>query len=102
MGIKQLKLMVMFSVFLAGVLVLSVAARADIEEMKKYKEAFPGAKVKCIDCHVDQIPKKEDGAHEWNDYGKAVLAQAKKEAVQDAEPTADTYAHMGKIEDFKK
>lgn len=99
---QQLKVTIILLTVLAGGMAFSVPARANVEEMKKYKEAFPGASVKCIDCHVDKIPKKDDGAHEWNAYGKAVLAQAGKEAVKEVEPTTDTYTHVGKIEDFKK
>ena len=100
--IKNLRSMVIFSGVAIGVLVFSVAAQADIKEVKKYKEAFPEAKVKCIDCHVSKLPKKDDGQHEWNDYGKAVLAEAQKEAAQKVETTAETYKQAGKIEDFQK
>jgi hypothetical protein len=69
------------------------------------------------------LPKKDDGQHENNDYGKAVIAEAQKEdaaatvkeeakeaaneaAKESAEKefkiTADTYKKVGKIEDFKK
>lgn len=74
-----------------------VIAHADIKQIKAYKEAFPESKPKCIECHVDEKPKKDDGAHEANDYGKAVVAAAGAE-----EPTADAYKTVGKIEDFKK
>ncbi len=76
--------------FLAGI----VPAQADIKEIKKYKEAFPESKPKCVECHLQEKPKKDDGQHEMNDYGKAVLEKAK-------ETTADTYKELGKIEDFK-
>ncbi|MBF0121843.1 MAG: hypothetical protein HQL21_00365 [Candidatus Omnitrophica bacterium] len=87
---------------LSGVLLFSVPARADIKEIKKYKEAFPETKPKCIECHVAALPKKDDGQHENNDYGKAVLAEAQKEEAKEAEPTVETYKKVGKIEEFKK
>ncbi len=85
---------------LAGFILWTVPAHADMAQIKAYKETYPDAKPKCIDCHVDKMPKKEDGAHDPNDYGKAVI-----KAAQDAKldkPTADTYKQAGKIEDFKK
>lgn len=80
-------------IFLVGVL----PAKADLKQIKAYKEAFADAKPKCIECHLDEKPKKEDGQHEANDYGKAVVKAAGAE-----KPTADTYKTVGKIEDFKK
>lgn len=68
-------------------------ASADIKQLKIYKEAFPDAKLKCASCHVDEKPKKDDGAHELNDYGKKVVETAK-------EPTADTYKTVGAVENF--
>lgn len=73
-------------------------AHADITQIKAYKEVFPEAKPKCIECHVDAMPKKADGQHDPNDYGKAVVAAAEK----DAKPTAETYKKVGAIENFKK
>lgn len=87
----------------AAVLALMVTsvAQADMKEMKIYKEAYPDAKVKCVDCHKDAMPKKDDGKHDMNAYGEAVMAEAKKEATAEAKPTVDTYKKVGKIEDFK-
>ena len=47
---------------------------ANLGVVKAYKEAFPGEKPKCSCCHVDKAPKKEEGKHEFNDYGKKVFA----------------------------
>ena len=113
MSIKSMKLMVLFLIVTVGVVFLSATAQADIKQIKAYKEAFPEAKLKCIDCHVTALPKKEDGQHENNDYGKAVLVEAQKEAAkveaakeeaaeEEVKPTADTYKTVGKIEEFKK
>ncbi len=80
---------------LTGFLLTAVLAHANLKETKKYKEAFPETKPKCINCHMDEKPKKDDGQHDPNDYGKAVIKAA-------SEPTVDTYKQVGKIEDFKK
>ncbi len=75
------------------------SAQADMKEMNFYKEAFPGAKIKCGDCHVNALPKKEDGKHELNAYGKAAMDEAAKTG---AKVMADTFKKVGKVEDFKK
>jgi glutamyl-tRNA reductase len=67
-------------------------AHAGLDQIKAYKEAYPDSKPKCIDCHVDKIPKKDDGAHELNEYGKAVVKAAGTD-----KPTADTYKKAGPI-----
>jgi hypothetical protein len=86
-----------------GLVLWIVPAQANMKEMKIYKEAYPDAKIKCIDCHVDAMPKKDDGKHEMNAYGKAVTAESQKAgAKSDVIPTVDTYKKVGKIEDFKK
>jgi len=82
---------------LAGFIISSVPAYANFPQIKAYKDTYTDAKPKCIDCHVDKMPKKDDGAHELNDYGKAVV-----KAAGTAKPTAETYKTVGKIEDFKK
>jgi hypothetical protein len=86
---------IMFFV-LTGFIFWAVSAHADFTQIKAYKEAYPDAAPKCIDCHVDKMPKK-DGPHDANDYGKAVVKAAGAE-----KPTADSYKKVGKIEDFKK
>ncbi len=66
---------------------------ADVKQVKLYKAAFPGSQPKCIFCHIDKLPKKDDGMHEPNAYGKKI-----KEA---AEITAQTYKEVGTFEDFE-
>lgn len=63
--------------------------QADPKQIKVYKEAFPDESPKCIMCHASKMPKKDDGQHELNDYGKKVKAE-------NAEPTAETYTKVGK------
>ena len=89
---------IIFSILVAGAFILlSLPAQASLTQMKAYKEAFPDAKVKCIDCHTDEHPKKDDGQHEVNDYGKAVV-----KAAGSQKPTADNYKSVGTVEDFAK
>lgn len=96
---KTINQFVIFGVLLA-VMFWAIPAKADLKQIKAYKEAFPDAKPKCMGCHVDEKPKKEDGQHEANDYGKAVLKAAQD--AKEEKPTADTYKKVGPIESFKK
>lgn len=79
-----------------GLLVLAYCSvgQAGIPMIKAYKEAYPGAKLKCIDCHLSEKPKK-DSDHELNGYGKKVMALAEK-------PTAEDFKKAGSVEDFEK
>jgi hypothetical protein len=80
--------------FIGLALVLGMAtAQANMKEMKVYKEAFPGATIKCIDCHAVAMPKKDAGKHELNAYGKTVVK---------SEMTVDMFKKLGTVEDFKK
>ena len=85
---------------LSGFICWAVTAQANMTQIKAYKETYSDAKPKCIDCHADKMPKKADGAHDPNDYGKAVI-EAAKAAKLDV-PSADTYKTVGTIEDFAK
>lgn len=66
----------------------AVPAWANPKQIKAYKEAYPGTKPKCVNCHADEKPKKDDGLHNPNEYGKKVLAL-------NATPDADTYKKAG-------
>src|SRR3989338_3003249 len=78
-----------FAFVLAG----NTPAMANVEQVKLYKAAYPDSKPKCTFCHIDKLPKKDDGMHEPNAYGKKV-----REA---AEITADTYKQVGTSEYFE-
>ncbi len=91
---------IVLSLFVLAVMVIGNSARADLKQIKAYKEAFPESKPKCIDCHTTEKPKKDDGEHDPNDYGKAIVA-ASTEAGNE-EPTAETYQKVGQIENFGK
>jgi hypothetical protein len=75
----------LFSFSLAG------SAFANLDQVKLYQSVFGGDKPKCLTCHVDKIPKKADGQHEWNDYGKKL--KAAKETL-----SAEVYKKVGKNE----
>lgn len=87
---------------LLGFVLWTIPAQANLKEIKKYKEAYPEAKPVCINCHAADKPKKEDGQHDMNDYGKAVLkAAGEPKAAAAVETTVETYQKVGKIKDFK-
>lgn len=89
--LKKLGLILGFGLVFA--VVGNTIAMADVDQIKLYKAAYPDAKPKCIFCHVDKLPKKDEGMHEPNAYGKKV-----REA---AEITAETYKEVGTFEDFE-
>jgi len=80
---------------LTGFICWVVPAQADLAQIKAYKETYPDAKPKCINCHVSEHPKKDDGQHDPNDYGKSVIKAAKAAGLD--KPTADTYKTVGPI-----
>ena len=80
---------------LAGFILWAIPAHADMAQIKAYKETYPDAKPKCINCHTDEHPKKDDGAHENNAYGASVVKAAKAAGLD--KPTADTYKTVGPI-----
>ncbi len=84
----------MFIVFAAFIL-WTIPAHADMAQIKAYKEAYPDSTPKCINCHVDKMPKKDDGAHEGNDYGNAIVKAAKAKGLE--KPDASTYKAQGPI-----
>lgn len=91
---RSIKYLIATSIAL-GFTLSSNETQANIKQAKIYKEAFDGSKPKCIDCHVSDKPKKDDGQHDLNEYGKALM-----EVAADEEITADTYKKLGSIEDF--
>ncbi len=72
MGVMKKVLWVVVGLFLvAG---LSSPVHANVKQIKAYKEAYADTKPKCIHCHTLEKPKKEDGEHDLNEYGKKVKA----------------------------
>jgi hypothetical protein len=78
---------------LSGFIFWAASAQGDMQQIKNYKETYPDAKPKCINCHIDEHPKKADGQHDANDYGKAAVKAAKAAGLD--KPTADTYKTLG-------
>lgn len=68
-------------------------AEANVQQMKFYKEAHEGTKPNCLICHIDKLPKKDDGMHDLNAYGLKVKSASE-------EPTVETYKSVGSAEDF--
>lgn len=66
-------------------------ASATIDQQKLYKQVYPDAKPKCMDCHVDKTPKKGEGLHELNAYGK------KAKSIQE-QLDAESYRKAGRAE----
>jgi hypothetical protein len=81
--------LIIVCITLAGFMPLQ-SAYADKKQQKYYKRAFK-EKAKCIYCHVDTKPKKEDDMHDLNDYGKQALAIDKK-------PKKETYLQLGPVD----
>ena len=73
---------------------MSSSAWANVEQIKAYKAAHEGAKPKCIWCHALEKPKKEDGLHELNEYGKK--AKDLKETPDCKLTDAEIYGSIGK------
>lgn len=97
----NLKLRILaLSVLTLAVVAFSHPVQANPKIIKAYKEAYPDAKPKCIFCHVDAMPKKADGQHENNDYGKTIK-DAYEALGKDAEPTGEMFKNVGSKEDFE-
>lgn len=93
-AMNQLKRVgLIFGFVFAFVVAGNTLAMANVAQVKLYKAAYPDAKPKCIFCHIDKLPKKDEGMHEPSAYGKKV-----REA---AEITVDTYKQAGTYEDFE-
>ncbi len=106
MGVKNIR-SIIFSLVVLGTFVFSATTQADMIVYKAYKQAFTDSHPKCSTCHVDAMPKKADGQHEWNAYGLAIKNAAKGTGIADV-PTDDDInkfitilGKTGKAEDFK-
>ena len=62
-------------------LALGGVASATMDMQKKAKAAgFDAAN--CQYCHVDKLPKKDQGQHELNDAGKWLVAEKEKKGAK--------------------
>ena len=69
---------------------------ANLEMVKLYKNTFgTDDKPKCACCHTDKIPKKDEGKHDLNDYGKKLKAA---KPADKAMPDEETLKKVGKNE----
>ena len=76
MGKRGFGIAVVFLVW-CGWIALTSVSTADLEIQKQAKAA--GVDVKnCQTCHVDALPKKDEGKHELNDAGKWLVAEKAK------------------------
>lgn len=67
--------------FWCGWIALSGTSTATLEHQKQAKAA--GVDVKnCQYCHVDKLPKKDEGKHESNDVGKWLIAEKEKRGAK--------------------
>ena len=64
-----------------GWIALSGTSMATLDQQKQAKAA--GVAVKdCTFCHVDKLPKKDEGKHELNDVGKWLVAEKEKRGAK--------------------
>jgi hypothetical protein len=95
------KIVNIFLLCVVSALAWSARAQANIDTQKLYKKAFPGSKPKCLFCHVDKLPKKDEGAHDLNAYGLKVKGDNEEvtvEAIQAAgESPADAAQEAAEI-----
>ncbi|OGW97017.1 MAG: hypothetical protein A2Z81_06485 [Omnitrophica WOR_2 bacterium GWA2_45_18] len=81
---------------IAGVvLLLTIPAGANQKQIKFYKKAFSTKAPNCVVCHISKTPEKEEGKHEFNEYGLKIKKENDK-------PTLETYLKVGKPEEPKK
>jgi hypothetical protein len=64
-----------------GWVAFSSVSTADLEIQKQAKAAGVDAK-NCQYCHVDKLPKKDQGQHELNDVGKWLVAEKDKRGAK--------------------
>ena len=85
---------ILLSVSILALMIGATAVEANIDQTKLYKKVYPESKPKCTFCHLDKIPKKGEGEHEFNAYGQKVKAIAEV-------PTEETYKEAGSAEDVE-
>jgi hypothetical protein len=67
-----------------GWMAFSSVSTADLDIQKQAKAA--GVAVKdCTTCHVDKLPKKDPGKHDFNDAGKWLMSEKEKRGAKRAD-----------------
>lgn len=61
----------------------SINSFANVDLLKYYREVNPALKADCTYCHLDKLPKKEDGKHELNAYGLELKKQSESQIIKD-------------------
>jgi len=64
-----------------GWIAFSATSSATLDIQKQAKAAGIDAKT-CQYCHVDKLPKKDEGKHDHNDVGKWLIAQKDKRGAK--------------------
>ncbi len=100
-----------FLLFLIALTVLMfgipASSSANVDLLKYYREVNPALKADCTYCHLDKLPKKEDGKHELNAYGSELkkLLDGKKasELSKDELKTLsiELIKQLGRHDEFK-
>jgi len=65
------------ALFWSGWMLLVGTSSATLEHLKEAKASGVPAQ-SCDYCHMDKVPKKDDGKHDPNDRGKWLLAEKDK------------------------
>ncbi len=65
-----------------GWIAFSGTSTATLEHQKQAKAAGVEAAKNCTYCHVDKLPKKDEGKHELNDVGKWLVAEKEKRGAK--------------------
>jgi hypothetical protein len=77
---SRLGLMVTLLVW-TGWVAFSSVSTAGLETQKQAKAAGVDAK-NCQYCHLDKLPKKDQGKHDLNDTGKWLVAEKEKRGAK--------------------
>jgi hypothetical protein len=87
-----------FILFLSVLIITSLtgASLANTDELKVYRKVYPDVKPGCVYCHVDKIPKKDDGQHDLNAYGQKL-----KELMGEGDLTEEIIESVGSADEFE-
>ncbi|MCA9400896.1 MAG: hypothetical protein KC713_04675 [Candidatus Omnitrophica bacterium] len=77
------------------VVVWALPSFAGTQQLKVYRAVYPDVKPGCVYCHLDKMPKKDDGMHDLNLYGQHL-----KKRMGDGELTEDIVKEAGRHDEF--
>lgn len=97
---KSIRMKIIFAFVLCPMMImlLIIPSEASVKTLKVYKKAFPEMAPKCVYCHVDEKPKKDEGKHELNAYG---LMLKKELGEVEEKATEETFKEIGSHEQFE-